>query len=86
MFVALPRDTTNVESCGPSHCLEMEVAPGEAIYASPMENLPRGVFVPWDHLSDDQREEFLGVRRELLVVTDKLKAMFLCVGDVVDGC
>lgn len=86
MFVTLPRDAAKVESWRSEERIEMEVTPGEAIVTSPVDGLPRGVFVPWGQLTDDQREKFLAVRLELLAVADKLKALFLGVGDVVDGC
>lgn len=83
MYIAMPRDAAKVESCGSGRCQELEVVPGECVYANMMEGLPRGVFVPWDMLTDRQQASFTKTHQELRAAADKLKALFLGVGDVV---
>lgn len=79
MMMTIPRE--DVESCHSGRCHEMEVVPGECVYSNPMSGLPRGVLVPWDNLTVDQQAEFFQVRQELQSVAEKLKVIFLTVGD-----
>lgn len=55
---------------------EVEVIPGHCIYADEVHGVPQGVYLLWEHLTDDQRDKFLEVHAELAQAVVKLQAMF----------
>lgn len=78
MFIAMPEDTASdapLSGCYTLH--ELEVIPGHSVYSQPMKDIPKGVFLTWEHLTDDQRAKFLEAHAELAKAATKLKAMFM---------
>jgi hypothetical protein len=69
---------------------ELEVIPGQSVYAQPMKDMPQGVFLTWEHLTEAQQMKFQAAHAELAQVAVKLKDMFAeefaKVKDTVEGC
>ena len=78
MFIAMPESIAFDMSFSGSYTLhEMEVLPGRSIYTQPMKDIPKGVFLTWEHLTDDQRVKFIDAHAELAKAATKLRAMFV---------
>lgn len=56
---------------------ELEVIPGHRIYTNEVQGAPQGVYLRWEHLSDDQRTKFLAVHAELAQVATRLQGLFI---------
>lgn len=55
---------------------ELEVIPGHCIYANEVQGAPQGVYLLWEHLTDDQRVKFQEAHAELTQAVVKLQGMF----------
>lgn len=55
---------------------ELEVIPSHRIYADEVHGVPQGVYLLWEHLTDDQRAKFQEVHAELAQAVTKLQGVF----------
>ena len=78
MFIAMSEGTAYDAPFSGNYTLhELEVIPGHSIYSQPLPDIPKGVFLTWEHLTDDQRAKFMDAHAELAKAATKLKAMFV---------
>lgn len=56
--------------------IELEVIPGECVYATPMHGMPDGVFLNWRRLTQEQKEKFNAAHEKVVAITAELQALF----------
>ncbi len=78
MLITMPESIASDMSISDGYAEhELEVLPGRSIYTQPMKDIPKGVFLTWEHLTDDQRAKFMDAHAELAKAATKLQAMFV---------
>ncbi|MDP2848362.1 MAG: hypothetical protein Q8O35_09230 [Humidesulfovibrio sp.] len=78
MLIAMPESIASDIPFSDRYALhEMEVLPGRSIYTQPMKDIPKGVFLTWEQLTDDQRAKFMDAHAELAKAATKLRTMFV---------